>query len=55
MTSGTLEPNVMETEMEIQSPIKFTNQHIIDQSQVYVKVVNNGPDGVRFDSRFYNR
>lgn len=56
MTSGTLEPlDELETEMEIPAPIKLTNQHIIDQSQVYVNVVSNGADGITFDSSFRNR
>lgn len=56
MTSGTLEPlNELEREMEIPSPIKFRNQHIIDQSQVFVNIVGNGKDGTIFNSKLKNR
>lgn len=56
MTSGTLEPlDELATEMEIPSPIKFRNPHIIDQSQVFVNIVSYGKDGIEFNSRFKNR
>lgn len=56
MTSGTLEPlDELEKEMEIPTPIKFTNKHIIDQSQVFVNIVSKGKDGMTFNASFRNR
>lgn len=56
LTSGTMEPLAeVETEMEIPSPIILQNPHIIDQSQVYVKIVSKGTDGIEFDSSYCNR
>lgn len=56
MTSGTLEPlDELETEMEIPSPIKLKNPHIIDQSQVFVNIVSKGHDGTKFDASFRKR
>lgn len=56
MTSGTLEPlNELETEMEIPSPIKFINKHIIDPSQVFANIVSYGPDGEVLNSTLRNR
>lgn len=55
MTSGTLVPDEIETEMEIPTPIKFTNKHIINPSQVFVNIVNKGKDDVLFDATYKNR
>lgn len=56
MTSGTLEPiNELEKEMEIPTPIKLNNKHIIDPSQVFVNIVSKGKDGVKIDARYENR
>lgn len=55
MTSGTLEPDELETEMEIPTPIKFTNKHIIDPSQVFVNIVSKGKDDAIFNATFRNR
>lgn len=56
LTSGTLAPlKSLETGMEISIPIKLSNAHIINDSQVFVKVVSQGPDGTVLDSNFHNR
>lgn len=56
LTSGTLAPlETLISEMDIPDPIKLTNPHIIDRSQVLVKVVDSGADAEKFDTSFRNR
>lgn len=56
LTSGTLAPlEALTSEMEISMPIRLTNLHIIEDFQVHVKVVGNGPDGESLTSSFVNR
>lgn len=56
LTSGTLAPlNALTREMDFSIPIRLTNPHIIEDSQVYVKVIDSGPDGELLDSRYSNR
>lgn len=56
LTSGTLAPlRPLISEMEIPNPLHLENPHIIDQSQVLVKIVERGADGELFDTRYSNR
>lgn len=56
LTSGTLAPfEPLIREMEIPTPLQLSNKHIIEESQVLVKVVASGADGVVFDTRSKSR
>lgn len=56
MTSGTLSPlDSLIAEMEIANPIKHISKHVIQPEQVYIKVVNRGPDGESLNSCYNNR
>lgn len=56
LTSGTLTPlQPLASEMEISLPIELSNPHIIDESQVFVRIVDTGPNQINLDSSFKNR
>lgn len=56
MASGTLSPlDSLIAEMEIANPIKHISKHVIQPKQVYIKVVNRGPDGELLNSCYNNR
>lgn len=56
LTSGTLAPlDDLISEMEISIPIRLKNPHIIENFQVYVKIIGAGPDEQLLDSCYNNR
>uniref|UniRef100_A0A182QAZ7 Regulator of telomere elongation helicase 1 homolog n=1 Tax=Anopheles farauti TaxID=69004 RepID=A0A182QAZ7_9DIPT len=56
LTSGTLAPlRPLISELAIPVEVSLENPHIIDRSQVYVKVVSHGPDRVELNSSYRNR
>ncbi|CAL4105445.1 unnamed protein product, partial [Meganyctiphanes norvegica] len=56
LTSGTLSPLAsFTTELQVPFPIQLENPHIIQGHQVWVGVVNKGPDGFSLNSSFKNR
>lgn len=56
LTSGTLSPlDSFTTELQVPFPIQLENPHIIQGHQVWVGVVNKGPDGFSLNSSFKNR
>ncbi|KAK7884484.1 hypothetical protein WMY93_027607 [Mugilogobius chulae] len=56
LTSGTLSPLASFTsEMRIDFPIRLENSHVIERDQIYVSVVDRGPDGVQLTSAFDRR
>ncbi|KAJ3589022.1 hypothetical protein NHX12_009870, partial [Muraenolepis orangiensis] len=55
LTSGTLSPLLSFTaEMQIPFPVTLENSHVIQRDQIFVGVVDQGPDGVQLSS-VYNR
>lgn len=56
LTSGTLSPlNSFATELGVSFPIKLENPHIIDESQIFIGVISQGPDGTILNSSYQNR
>ncbi|XP_022249147.1 regulator of telomere elongation helicase 1 homolog isoform X2 [Limulus polyphemus] len=56
LTSGTLSPlNSFAAELGQPFPIQLENPHIINDDQVYIGVVSQGPDGTPLNSSFRNR
>ncbi|XP_052900546.1 regulator of telomere elongation helicase 1 homolog isoform X2 [Anopheles moucheti] len=56
LTSGTLAPlKPLISELNMPVTVTLENPHIIDRSQVYVKVISHGPDRMELNSSFKNR
>uniref|UniRef100_A0A182XXV8 Regulator of telomere elongation helicase 1 homolog n=1 Tax=Anopheles stephensi TaxID=30069 RepID=A0A182XXV8_ANOST len=56
LTSGTLAPlKPLISELNMPVEVSLENPHIIDRSQVYVKVISHGPDRMELNSSFKNR
>jgi regulator of telomere elongation helicase 1 len=56
LTSGTLAPlNPLISELGLPACTTLENQHIIDGSQVCVKIVSHGPDKERLDLSYNNQ
>uniref|UniRef100_A0A3B5KR97 Regulator of telomere elongation helicase 1 n=1 Tax=Xiphophorus couchianus TaxID=32473 RepID=A0A3B5KR97_9TELE len=56
LTSGTLSPLTSFTsEMRIKFPVLLENGHVIDRDQIFVSVIDRGPDGVHLSSAFDRR
>ncbi|XP_053694126.1 regulator of telomere elongation helicase 1 homolog [Sabethes cyaneus] len=56
LTSGTLAPlKPLISELDIPISVRLENPHIIDGSQVYVKIVAQGPDKESLNSSYANR
>ncbi|KAM4570874.1 regulator of telomere elongation helicase 1 isoform 2-T2 [Fundulus diaphanus] len=56
LTSGTLSPLTSFTsEMKIKFPVLLENGHVIDRDQIFVSVIDRGPDGVQLSSAFDRR
>ncbi|XP_076880804.1 regulator of telomere elongation helicase 1 [Brachyhypopomus gauderio] len=56
LTSGTLSPLTSFTcEMQIPFPVSLENPHVIGQDQIFVSIVDKGPDGVQLSAAFDRR
>ncbi|XP_036388440.1 regulator of telomere elongation helicase 1 isoform X1 [Megalops cyprinoides] len=56
LTSGTLSPLTSFTaEMQIPFPVCLENPHVIQRDQIFVSVIDKGPDGVQLSSAFDRR
>ncbi|XP_049920560.1 regulator of telomere elongation helicase 1 isoform X3 [Epinephelus moara] len=56
LTSGTLSPLTSFTsEMRIKFPVSLENSHVIERDQIFVAVIEQGPDGVPLSSAFDRR
>ncbi|XP_044206767.1 regulator of telomere elongation helicase 1 isoform X2 [Thunnus albacares] len=56
LTSGTLSPlSSFTSEMRIKFPVCLENSHVIERDQIFVSVVEQGPDDVRLSSAFDRR
>ncbi|XP_044068758.1 LOW QUALITY PROTEIN: regulator of telomere elongation helicase 1 [Siniperca chuatsi] len=56
LTSGTLSPLTSFTsEMRIEFPVSLENSHVIERDQIFVSVIERGPDGVHLSSAFDRR
>uniref|UniRef100_A0A182KC05 Regulator of telomere elongation helicase 1 homolog n=1 Tax=Anopheles christyi TaxID=43041 RepID=A0A182KC05_9DIPT len=56
LTSGTLAPlKPFISELSLPVAVSLENPHIINRSQVYVKVISHGPDRIELNSSFKNR
>ncbi|XP_068180728.1 regulator of telomere elongation helicase 1 isoform X2 [Antennarius striatus] len=56
LTSGTLSPlSSFRSEMRIEFPVTLENGHVIERDQIFVSVVDRGPDGVNLSSAFDRR
>ncbi|XP_035238042.1 regulator of telomere elongation helicase 1 isoform X2 [Anguilla anguilla] len=56
LTSGTLSPlSSFTSEMQIPFPVRLENPHVIQRDQIFVSVVDRGPDGVQLSSAFDRR
>uniref|UniRef100_A0A3B4BKS9 Regulator of telomere elongation helicase 1 n=1 Tax=Periophthalmus magnuspinnatus TaxID=409849 RepID=A0A3B4BKS9_9GOBI len=56
LTSGTLSPlSSFTSEMRIDFPIHLENGHVIERDQIFVSVIERGPDGVQLTSAFDRR
>ncbi|CAF91262.1 unnamed protein product, partial [Tetraodon nigroviridis] len=56
LTSGTLSPlDSFTSEMRIDFPVRLENGHVIERDQIFVSVVDRGPDGVQLSSAFDRR
>uniref|UniRef100_A0A667WAE2 Regulator of telomere elongation helicase 1 n=1 Tax=Myripristis murdjan TaxID=586833 RepID=A0A667WAE2_9TELE len=56
LTSGTLSPlSSFTSEMRIPFPVTLENSHVIQKDQIFVSIVDQGPDGVRLSSAFDRR
>lgn len=56
LTSGTLAPlKPLITEMELNIQVQLENPHIVDSNQIFIKIINKGPDGIELNSNYQNR
>uniref|UniRef100_A0A671VP82 Regulator of telomere elongation helicase 1 n=1 Tax=Sparus aurata TaxID=8175 RepID=A0A671VP82_SPAAU len=56
LTSGTLSPlSSFTSEMRIEFKVSLENSHVIDRDQIFVSVIDRGPDGVHLSSAFDRR
>ncbi|XP_061113879.1 regulator of telomere elongation helicase 1 isoform X2 [Conger conger] len=56
LTSGTLSPlSSFTSEMQIPFPVCLENPHVIQRDQIFVTVIDKGPDGVKLSSAFDRR
>ncbi|XP_051967242.1 regulator of telomere elongation helicase 1 [Xyrauchen texanus] len=56
LTSGTLSPLSSFTyEMQIPFPISLENPHVIQRDQIFVSIIDKGPDGVQLSTAFDRR
>eukprot|EP01135_Chromosphaera_perkinsii_P003452 Nk52_evm21s243 gene=Nk52_evmTU21s243 len=56
LTSGTLSPlNVLETEVQMEFPVKLENMHVISEKQMFLGAVECGPQNVQLRSVYANR
>lgn len=56
LTSGTLAPlKPLISELDIPVAVKLENPHIVNNSQVCVKILSNGPDREQLTSNYENR
>ncbi|XP_056130161.1 regulator of telomere elongation helicase 1 [Lampris incognitus] len=56
LTSGTLSPlSSFTAEMQIPFSVRLENSHVIQHDQIFVSIVDRGPDGVRLSSAFDRR
>ncbi|XP_054602371.2 regulator of telomere elongation helicase 1 isoform X2 [Nothobranchius furzeri] len=56
LTSGTLSPlTTFTSEMRIDFPVLLENGHVISRDQIYVRVLDQGPDSVVLSSAFNRR
>ncbi|XP_041859068.1 regulator of telomere elongation helicase 1 [Melanotaenia boesemani] len=56
LTSGTLSPlSSFTSEMRIAFPVCLENGHVIERDQIFVSVIDRGPDGVHLSSAFDRR
>ncbi|XP_040927591.1 regulator of telomere elongation helicase 1 isoform X3 [Betta splendens] len=56
LTSGTLSPLTSFTaEMRIPFPVSLENRHVIERDQIFVSIIDRGPDGVHLSSAFDRR
>uniref|UniRef100_A0A3Q3K5R3 Regulator of telomere elongation helicase 1 n=1 Tax=Monopterus albus TaxID=43700 RepID=A0A3Q3K5R3_MONAL len=56
LTSGTLSPlSSFTSEMRIEFPVRLENGHVIERDQIFVSVIDRGPDGVQLSSAFDRR
>ncbi|KAF7658691.1 hypothetical protein LDENG_00009250, partial [Lucifuga dentata] len=56
LTSGTLSPlSSFTSEMRIPFPVCLQNSHVVQRDQVFVGIVEKGPDGVQLSSAFDRR
>uniref|UniRef100_A0A8C1WQU5 Regulator of telomere elongation helicase 1 n=1 Tax=Cyprinus carpio TaxID=7962 RepID=A0A8C1WQU5_CYPCA len=53
LTSGTLSPlSSFTCEMQIPFPVSLENPHVIQRDQIFVSVIEKGPDGVQLSTAF---
>ncbi|XP_031167538.1 regulator of telomere elongation helicase 1 isoform X3 [Sander lucioperca] len=56
LTSGTLSPlSSFTSEMRIKFPVTLENSHVIERDQIFVGIIECGPDGVQLSSAFDRR
>ncbi|XP_071331236.1 regulator of telomere elongation helicase 1 isoform X2 [Trachinotus anak] len=56
LTSGTLSPlSSFTSEMRIEFPVCLENGHVIERDQIFVSIIERGPDGVHLSSAFDRR
>uniref|UniRef100_A0A3B3SL80 Regulator of telomere elongation helicase 1 n=1 Tax=Paramormyrops kingsleyae TaxID=1676925 RepID=A0A3B3SL80_9TELE len=56
LTSGTLAPlSSFTSEMQIRFQVRLENPHVIQQDQIFVTIVEKGPDSVQLSSAFDRR
>ncbi|TKS77856.1 Regulator of telomere elongation helicase 1 [Collichthys lucidus] len=56
LTSGTLSPlSSFTSEMRIEFPVTLENGHVIERDQIFVSIIDRGPDGVHLSSAFDRR
>uniref|UniRef100_A0AAY4ES96 Regulator of telomere elongation helicase 1 n=1 Tax=Denticeps clupeoides TaxID=299321 RepID=A0AAY4ES96_9TELE len=56
LTSGTLSPiSSFTAEMQIPFPVCLENPHVIERDQIFVSIIDRGPDGVQLSSAFDRR
>ncbi|XP_059189945.1 regulator of telomere elongation helicase 1 [Centropristis striata] len=56
LTSGTLSPlSSFTSEMRIPFPVSLENGHVIERDQIFVGIIERGPDEVRLSSAFDRR
>ncbi|XP_046714369.1 regulator of telomere elongation helicase 1 isoform X2 [Silurus meridionalis] len=56
LTSGTLSPlSSFTCEMQIPFPVSLENPHVIQKDQIFVSIIDKGPDGVQLSTAFDRR